>query len=157
MSTTPEINGHTYKIGKLSAMQQFHVVRRLAGVLAGLAGLDKQGLEGLKDAPKDQVAAHLLESMPDVLPALAQGLATMDDVTAEFVIFTCLGVVERKERAGGWARVCVNGQLMFENLGMVEMLTLVANVLKENMGGFFDALGAASSGAAPTSTTKESR
>lgn len=126
MSTVKDVKGHSYKVGKLNAMQQFHVVRRLATLLAGVA----DQLQGL---PKEDVAAR----MPGLLPALAERLATLDDATAEYVLMTCLAVAERKQSGGGWAQVVAEGQLMFQDIDMPAMLTLVGHVLMENLAGFF--------------------
>jgi len=160
-----EIKGHAYVIGKLSAMKQFHVMRRLAGLLAAMAGAAQAGFakggapkeKGKESAasppPSPQVAnmmALLDGSLDSILEPLADALAKMDDASAEFVIFSCLGVVERQQTGGGFSKVAVNGQLMFEDIDMATMLTLVAKVLQENLAGFFGDLTLGFPGAAQT-------
>jgi hypothetical protein len=139
MGKTVTVAGRDYTVGRLSAMQQFHVVRRLAAVLAGVDNAQelhatlRAGAEGL-----------------DLLPALARGVAALDDAQAEFVVLTCLGVVQRQQAGGGWAGVVAGGRLMFEDMDLPAMLTLVGHVLAENLGGFFAALPGVSPGAGQT-------
>jgi hypothetical protein len=127
-------------------MQQFHVVRRLSGVLAGLAGLldlDKAKPDNAT-SNEDKVAALLAgfgeKNMSEMLEPLIRELTNMSDDDAEYIILTCLTVVMRKQSGGGWAKVVVDGQFMFQDMDMVIMLTLTAKVVMGNMKGFFAAL-----------------
>lgn len=128
-----EVHGHVYRFGRLDAMKQFHVTRRLAGLLAGLSGTLPQAATGGQPDPERLGMA--------ALGPLADALAKMDDDAAEFVIHTCLGAVTRKQgKDGGWARVSVDGSLMFQDIGMPAMLTLVWHVLQGFLPDFFGAL-----------------
>jgi len=119
--------GHAYRAGKLPAMKQFHIVRRLAPLLPGVAA------SGIKpDASAEDMAA--------ILTPLATGLATMSDADAEYVLMTCMEAVERKQSAGGWARVVVGDRLMFEDIDMAGMLHIAWQVLQHNLSGFFAGL-----------------
>lgn len=123
-----EVKGQAYRAGRLDAKRQFHVTRRLAPLLAAAGG----SLEQIKTDPFSLFAP------------LAQGIASLPDADADFVIDTCLGVVQRKQ-GKSWAPVTSPGGLMFEDIGMAEMLQIVGKVLAENLGGFFgDLLGLAS-------------
>lgn len=142
MSVSTTVKGKEYRIGTLSAMQQFHVVRRLSPLLVGLFELTK--LE--KDSPKPGKAGidmtKLLETLDmdkigKALDQIAQQIANMDDEAAEFIILSCLAVVERKQGGGEFAKIVVDGQFMFEDMDMVSMLTLTAKVVKGNLAGFF--------------------
>jgi hypothetical protein len=68
----------------------------------------------------------------------------------DYVVDTCLAVVERKDKSGGWVKVVVGSRLMFEDMDMMTMLTLVTRVVRGNLAGFFDALPHVSPGAART-------
>lgn len=129
-----ELNEKRYRAKTLPARRQFHMVRRLASVLSGLAKMKDLALA-------DPMAA---------LEPLAQGIASLSDADADYVIDGCLAVVELKQPAGGWAPVMVNGRLMFEDMDMTTMLRLTWAVLQENLAGFFAALPQTSSGAAST-------
>lgn len=138
---------HTYSAGKLDARAQFHVVRRLTPFLKGVipilaklqgSGNLKQTLSDMKDPSK------AAESAAEVLPQLADIIAGMDDETADYVIFTLLSVVKRKQENGlGWAPVTAGNSMMFVDIGMAEMLTLAGRSLVANLGSFFDVLNSA--------------
>lgn len=118
------INDKNYRIGRLDARRQFHVVRRLAPIIGGLTDLER-----CKDDP---LAA---------LEPLADAIASMRDQDADYVLNTCLAAVERRQPTGGWAKLMTTGgDLMFQDLDMAAMLRLVWAVLQENLQGFFDAL-----------------
>jgi hypothetical protein len=116
-----EIKSQTYRAGKLSAFQQFHVSRRLAPLLASLGG----SLDEMRADPLSLFAP------------IAQGIASLPDADADFVLNTCLGTVQRAQ-GQAWARVMApGGGLMFEDIGMPEMLQIVGRVLMENFADFF--------------------
>ena len=122
-----EIKGKTYRSGRMDARRQFHVLRRLAPLLSGLTDL----------------AALKADPLAAIGP-LAETVAAMKDADMDYVLDACLEVTERKQTAGGWAKVMVGGSLMFEDLDMADMLRLAGAALQENMAGFFDALPQAS-------------
>ena len=126
--------GVTYQAGKLDAMRQFHVTRRLAPFLPKLAGA------GLPSDPGSLSQAAVFA----FLEPLAACVAAMSDADAEYVLHTCLSVVERRQDAGGWAKVMAGGRLMFEDMDMAAMLVCAFHVLQHNLSGFFAALPSAS-------------
>lgn len=122
---------HQYTIGKINPMKQFHIARRLAPALAAV-GLTVAQLKELKG----------LEDLAAVLGPLSGVAAAMSDEDAEYVIYTCLSAVQRVQPDGRGAPVTVNGEkrLMFEDMGMPQMLMLTFQVVRENMGGFMQEL-----------------
>lgn len=120
----------TYRIGKMNALQQFHVARRLAPILATM-GLS---LRQLADGSK--------MSIDDFLPVLGpvtEILARMSDEDSNYVIFSALAVSERKQ-GDKFAPVVVSANLMFQDLDLPAMMRLVVEVLNENLGGFLTGL-----------------
>lgn len=136
MSEPLTIAGVQYQVGKLDARRQLHVARRVMPIMGSLVALmQTQGQVTVQAA----------------LPAMAEQLAAMPDADVDYVVTTCLSVCQRKNElhGGGWGAVqASNGRLMFDDIGLGEMLQLVAAVIQENIGGFFGGLG-------QTSTTAE--
>jgi hypothetical protein len=142
-----------FRTGRLNARQQFHVARRLGPILVarlqGMAAMTKMlGLptaEGAQEAAEPAPEALVPEDVmaAGFIPA-ATALARMPDADADFVLTTCLGVCSRMQ-GSQWAPVqASNGKMMFEDIGMQEMMQLVNAVVKENLGDFFpDPLGGA--------------
>ncbi len=121
---------NVYRVGKMNALQQFHVARRLAPVLATM-GLS---LRQLADGSKMSI-----EDFLPVLGPVTEILAHMTDEDANYVIFSALSVSERKQ--GDKFAPVVNGvNLMFQDLDLPAMMRLVVEVLKENLGGFLTGL-----------------
>jgi hypothetical protein len=141
MSVEFDCKGHAYRAGQLPAMQQFHVVRRMGGLLAALVQGMESGANGKTSLNPEVLLQGLnLSGMGDLLESLARAVAELEDADAEYVIHTCLSTVSRKQSSGGWAKVCVDQQIMFEDIDMAAMLTLTGRVLQENLKGFFAAL-----------------
>jgi len=119
-----ELDGHTYRVGKLDARAQFHIVRRLAPVLGELTPALQGGKGGL-----------------DALPPIATAVAKLSDADADYCIFGLLKVVSRKQPNGlGWGPVSTENLLMYDDIGMTQMLKLAWEALTFNMSGFFAAL-----------------
>ncbi len=119
-----ELDGHTYRVGKLDARAQFHIVRRLAPILGELAPALQGGKGGM-----------------EALPAIASAVARLSDADADYCIFGLLKVVSRKQPNGlGYGPVATENLLMYDDIGMPQMLKLAWEALSFNMSGFFAAM-----------------
>ena len=113
-----QINGETYLVGKLSAMDAFNLGRRMANVLAFFA----------KQPDKDRI----VDRFPQAFTALSGMIGNISDDDMEFIRRTCYSVVQRKQ-ATGWAKIAPNGVLMFSDLDDLKtMLTIIFHVVSGN-------------------------
>ena len=120
-----ETEGRTYRVNKIDARSQFHIVRRLAPVLGHVA----PAIQGGKT------------SGMEALPALADAIAKLSDEDADYVLFGLLKVISRKQDQGlGWGPVCTGTTIMYDDITMPTMLKLAWESLSHNMSGFFAAL-----------------
>ena len=126
--STVEIKGVSYQIGTLDAMKQFHVSRRIGPILAAMG----VSIEELSKNGGNLDEGGMMEVMGPVMTVVSK----MDDETVEYIIKTCLEVVSRQE-GDRWAKVQVNGRLMYADIGMPEMLQLTVETVKGNLGSFF--------------------
>lgn len=129
---TIEIKGQTYQVGRLNALAQFHVSRRLSPLLATL-GTSLASLRG-------GLSLDLSEFLP-LLEPITEIMASMPEDSVNYVIFTCLGVVKRQQ-GEKFASVTTGNHVMFEDIDMPVMIQLVVAVLKENLGNFLMELSA---------------
>lgn len=157
-----EVGGHAYRAARLDAFQQIHVARRLAPVLgsvaAGLAPIVRELIGALGQAGDNRsgVVIGLLASRAEqilaCLPTLGDALGRINDEDAEYILKTCLGVVQRKVE-GGWNRVTAqnNGSIMpdFDDINGVVALLIARKVVEANLGNFMPALPSKSSSGAP--------
>ncbi|CCD30361.1 conserved phage-related hypothetical protein [Candidatus Glomeribacter gigasporarum BEG34] len=117
-----EIEGQQYRAGKLNAFAQLHVARKIAPVLGGLAAL--QGAD----------SAAALKSLADVI-------AAMPDADCEYVLHTCLSVTQRqngKHFSPVWN--AQNQALMFDDIGLSEMVQIAMYVIQDSLGNFLRGL-----------------
>jgi hypothetical protein len=72
-----------------------------------------------------------------MLQPFADGIAGMPDETAEFILSTCLGVVQRKQGTA-WFPVWNASQnvCMFDDLDLGVMMRLAVRVITESLGPF---------------------
>lgn len=148
-----EVGPHKYRAGKLDAKRQLHVMRRLAPLVMPLikSGAIAQAATGKKSAEgKDQLGHMSNLDLLGMAEAVTQGLSTLPDADLDFVVDTCLSVVEREQTGGGWARMMTGDQLQFVDLDMVSMLSITWRVIQHNLSGFFATLPQGFGGQSPT-------
>lgn len=139
-SIQQEVYGHLYRIGKMDAIRQFHVTRKLAAVSAGLG----EGIARLQAGGGAKALLSEGAGAMRVITPLMEAVGRMSNEDAEYVIGTCLGVVQRNQGVGGapaWSPVQASpGILMFPDIQMSCMIALVWRVMEFNLGGFFSEL-----------------
>ena len=128
-----KLGDNLYSIGRLSAMQQLHVSRRIAPIIPALLPVFMR-LRG------NAIGADL-DGLAEALQPLADGLAALKDEDAEYVVGNCMSAVQRQQ-ATGWARTWAIEQkrFMFEDMDMGVILPLVVQVIVANLGPFIQGL-----------------
>lgn len=124
------VGTHEYSIGKMNAIKQFHLARRLAPAIAAITSIHIQ--------PGGTGDTNGADFFGAIAGPLSSALAKMSDDEIEQIIFPCLAVVQRKEGVA-WTAVKAKGQnvLMYEDINAGDLLQLVIAVAKENLGSFF--------------------
>ena len=134
--TVTEVNGKQYQIGRLPALTQLHVARRLMPCLAGLTKAAPKVQEILpKDSTADEQTADLV--LNEVIQPIAEALSTMKDEDVNYIVTTCLKCCYFKQDTGWAPMVNGAGQIMIADLQLPELLGVTLAVIKENLGGFF--------------------
>lgn len=137
-----DLGADTFRIGKLNAFQQFHLSRKVAPmiptlipVFLKLKGADKAAAaEGAADAAP---LSSDLGALAELMQPFAEGIAAMPDETAEFILSTCLGAVQRKQGTA-WFPVWSASQnvCMFDDIDLGVMMKLSFRVITESLGPF---------------------
>ena len=123
------INDVKFRTGKIPALDQIKIVKRIFPLISGLgAAFDQMnnGAGGVWSA----------------LGPMGDAVSKMPDADSDFVIKMCLGVCQKYhevpgESGGQWRRVISDGVVMFDDLDMGTILQLTFAVLQENLGTFF--------------------
>jgi hypothetical protein len=138
-----ELAEHTYRVGRLNAIQQWEIFRRLGPVLPMLSA----EMDG-------SVAAT--PGARWIMSAVAGFLSQLKQEDADYILHAALAVVERFDPQNQrWFRVASmngTGGLMYQDIELLTMLELMDRALQENMGSFFAQLRAASDASTSTRT-----
>lgn len=130
------IGGRDFKLCKIDAFKQFHIVRRigpmLSDILPALAQA-KTDSDKMSDADK-------LSNIAKIASPVMNGLSKLSDADSELVLFGLLQAVEMKQTSGNWARVSNNSMLMIQDLELPVLLQLAGRAFVFNLSGFFSAL-----------------
>lgn len=140
-----ELKGSLYRIGKLSAMDQGHLARRIGPLvpkavpaIQAFYELFKEAKGGGEDAqeiPLDRI----LDSLGAVSP-LAEALSDLKDEAFEQIVNLSLSAVLRQQ-GNSWAAVQPKGKpLMFADIEFDTLLPLVVQVVRLNLGNFIAGL-----------------
>ncbi len=129
-----EINGQKYRAGKMDAFKQFHVSRRIAPIIPTLIPV-------FVKLSQDGSLLSDFAGLADVLAPFADGLSNLSDEASEYVIASCLSVVQR-EQGKNWAAVwSTSGNVcMFDDMDLSVMIQIVIRVIQESLGPFIRGL-----------------
>ncbi|MBP1470621.1 phage tail assembly chaperone [Acinetobacter nosocomialis] len=153
-----EINGIEYTIGRLNAVDQFHVSRKIAPIVPKLMPIiaevakgdltkviaaieaNEEKVKKVKESgeveenfedPEANPDLDDLTPLADAFSPLMEVFASMPEEDVNFIIYKCLSVVKR-----GGAVVCRNNTIMFDDLDMTQLLPLVIATIRINLGNF---------------------
>lgn len=120
---TQIVGAHNYRFVKMDVWTQFHVMRRMMGLISGLGPSTKDG------------------GKTDFWMRIVGGLSKMPREEAEDLIKMALSGVQREMPGGqGFAPIITNGVMMYDDLELVDMMTLATVSSMENLDGFFGIL-----------------
>lgn len=137
-----ELLGKKFKLNKINAIKQFHIVRRITPILNGLLpvlGDLKKNADG-----KSKTDEENLDELVKFVTPIMSGLSKLSDEDAELVLYGLLEAVEIQQAAGNWAKVSSSGMLMMQDMELPILLQLAGKALMFNLSGFFGALPQAS-------------
>ena len=140
------ISGKNYTIGRLNALDQLHVSRKIAPIIPSLipiisevakGGLSKviESMELGDDVELENIDLKELDGLSSALSPLMDVIAGMSEGDTNLVIHKCLSVVIRDG-----AVLCRGESIMFDDLDMMQILPLVVAVIRKNLGNFIQDL-----------------
>jgi hypothetical protein len=140
-----QLDGRSYKLNKVDAFKQFHLVRRMGPLLSELFPAMKKA--ALVTSKKELTESEKYDQLADIAGPLLSGFSKLTDKDADFILMGLLSAVEVQQEGAGWARVATDVGLMFNNLDLPTMLQLAGRALMYNVGNFSRALPLALEGA----------
>lgn len=135
MENSFEAGGRKFKLGKIDAFRQFHIVRRIGPLLAEMmpviAGIAKSKVDKMSEAEK-------LEEFARMAAPIMQGLSKLSDADADYVLFRLLSAVEvHQEQFNSWAKIATDNGLMMQDMELPLLLNAAGRSLMFNLSGFF--------------------
>jgi len=127
---TITVGEQVYSFGRLSALAQFHVLRRVMPVMSKVVPTLMK-LAATKD--KDERLKLLLENMEP----FAEMLAKLSDEDANYVIRECLKVCASVHSGGHMPVTTPDGTLTDAYMSMPAMIRLTMKVVDQHMADFF--------------------
>lgn len=127
------IGGRDFKLCKIDAFKQFHIVRRIGPILSDI-------LPALTESKKTESESDKLASLAKIATPIMNGLSKLSDADSELVLFGLLQAVEIKQASGVWTKVSNNSMLMIQDLELPVLLQLAGRAFVFNLSGFFSAL-----------------
>ncbi len=122
-ATELELLGVKYRIGKMNALTQLHVGRRLLPALVAV---------GIKASDLAEADATLV----DVMEPAVKLIGKMEDTDVNYVLFKALACVTRQQ-GERYAPIISGEHMLFQDIDMPTMIRLTVAVLQENLAGFF--------------------
>lgn len=140
------ISNKNYTIGRLNALDQLHVSRKIAPIVPKLipiisevakGGLAKviEAIESDEDIELDKIDLTDLDGLSTALSPLMDAIAGMSEDDTNLVVHKCLSVVHREG-----AVLCRGESIMFDDLDMMQILPIVLAVIRQNLGNFIQDL-----------------
>lgn len=132
-----EIGGKKYRIRSLSAMQQFHLARKIGPLVPSLVPVIRQAIGGAGGDGVER-ALGLVSAAGPAFDVLSE----MPDDKAESIIAACMMAVQRcaddgKTWADTWSQQA--GAPMFDDINGKQLLQLSGMVIKQELSPFLPA------------------
>lgn len=137
-----EVGGEKYMAGKMTAFQQFHVLRKLGPVIAKIGPtfmmVPPTVTENAEGGATVAPSTTLLDSIQTMGPVL-EALSEMSESDCDYVLQRCLSVTKRwQDAAKSWVSVWNEraARLQFEDIDLSSMMKIAIFVLGDSLAGF---------------------
>ena len=131
-----EIGGVKFKLNKMDAFKQFHIVRRISPLLSELLpamkeiARNKTDMQAMSDDDK-------FEQFAKIGQPLLMGFSKLSDEDANKVLLGLLSSVEIQQSHGNWARISTETAMMINNLELPVLMQAAGRAFMFNLSGFF--------------------
>jgi len=130
-----EISGKKFKLNKIDAFRQFHIVRRLGPILGDIIPV-AQKLKSFDE--KGMSEDDKLEHFAKLLAPIMNGISKLSDADANLVLLgLCSSVEIHQPESNNWAKVATSDVLSFSNLSLPVLLQIAGRAFAFNLADFF--------------------
>ncbi len=130
------IGDRQFKLNKLDAFKQFHIVRRLGPILGDIIPMARK-LKGVGSA-ENMSEEEKFDAFAELAAPVMNGISKLSDADANLVLLgLCSAVEVRQAQSNNWARVAVGENLMMGDLELPVLLQVAGRAFAYNLAGFF--------------------
>lgn len=133
-----ETDGKKFKLNKIDAIRQFHIVRRIGPILSELAPALK-GMAGVRKSFEAMSEEEKFDQIATMMSPIMMGLSKLSDTDADRVLYGLLNSVEMQQAQGNWARVSTDSSLLLQDLELPLLMQVAGRAFMYNLAGFFNA------------------
>ena len=144
--TTVKVENREYRVGRLDLFDALEVSRQIIPFAPILFGTVFNQVAHLLEISKDENSVSTEEYLSEIGQVLnavepfLYRLAMMDREKFEGMVKTCLTACERADSTGkSFGKVCVNGQIMYADITIVDLIKLTFEVIKREIFPIFGA------------------
>lgn len=125
-----------FKLLKVDAMSQFHIVRRIGPLLAEIMPAMAKVKSDGKDLAK-LTEDEKFEKFAEILSPLFAGISKLTDADADYVLFRLLSAVEVEQpEHGSWTRVASHQGIKMQDIELQVLMQAAGRALMYNLSGF---------------------
>lgn len=133
-----------FKLNKINAMIQFHILRRIGPLLTELmtvmGHIARKNVDGMTEEQK-------LEEFAKIANPIMMGLSKLSDADSEYVLFRLLTATEyHQAQFNVWSRVACDTGILMQELEFPVLMQVATRSLMFNLKGFFSLLPQKASG-----------
>lgn len=134
-----EVGGKKFKLSKIDAFKQFHIVRRVAPILADLLPAIKE-MSKVSKKSAELSESEKIEQFAQIASPLMMGLSKLSDEDSNRVLLGLLSSVEIQQTTGNWTYIARGELLMIQDLELPTLLQIAGRAFMYNLSGFFAVL-----------------
>lgn len=129
------IGERNFKLNKIDAFKQFHIVRRIGPLMADALPI----LQEVMRVKVDQMTeSQKLEHFAKILSPIMMSLSKLSDSDSDYVLYRLLESVEiHQKEFHTWARIAKDSQLMMQDLDLSILIQVAGRALAFNLSSFF--------------------
>ena len=133
-----EAAGKKFKLGKIDALKQFHIVRRIGPIITEMMPV----IATIARAKNDHLSEEeKLADFAKIAEPIMKGLSGLSDADADYVLFRLLSSVEvHQPQFNSWAKIANDSGIMMQDIELPTLLQVAGKALMFNLKGFFDLL-----------------
>lgn len=130
--------GKSFKVGKIDAFKQFHIVRRLGPILGDIIPI-AQKLKGLDKNSDELSEQDKFDKIAELISPIMGGIAKLSDEDANLVLLGLCSAVELYQDAplNCWAPISDGKHLRIQTLELPELLMVAGKAFAFNLTSFF--------------------